>query len=74
MKDIKIEFTDYVLVSNSGLVIASRILNGIRIFCRINRVSKIKKNTGVISDYNILKTFIALIILNKPDELVELAV
>jgi hypothetical protein len=67
MKDFKILLTDDVLVSNSGLVIASRILNDTIVFSRINRVSKIKKNIGVISDYDIIKVFIALIILGKPD-------
>jgi hypothetical protein len=67
MKDFKILFTDDVYVSNSGLVIAARILNDVRVFSRINRVSKIKKHSGVISDYDIIKVFIALIILGKPD-------
>jgi hypothetical protein len=67
MRDIKIELTDNVLVSNSGLVIASRILNDNKIFSRINWVSKIKKNTGVISDYDILKSYIALLILGTPE-------
>lgn len=67
MKDIKIVLTNDLLVSNTGLVIASRILNDVKVFSRINRVSKIKRRSGVISDYDIIKSFIALIILGKPD-------
>lgn len=67
MSDIKIEFTDKMLINNSGLAKIAHYLNDTKVFSKINRVSKIKKNSGVISDYEMIKTQIALLCLGKTD-------
>lgn len=67
MSDIKIEFTDKILVNTSGLARIAHHLNDTKVFSKINRVSRIKKNSGVISDYDIIKTLIALICLGNTD-------
>ena len=67
MSDIKIEFTDNILINTSGLAKIGQFLNDTQVFSKINRVSKIKKNSGIISDYDMIKTQIALICLGKTD-------
>lgn len=73
MSDFIIQTTNNVLVNHAGLTYLSKYLNRKDFFSRINRVSKIKKNSGFISDYDIVKTMIALICVGKTDfEAVEL--
>jgi len=67
MANFFVETTNKVLVNHSGLVLIAKYLNDVRFFSRINKISKIKKNSGVISDYDIIKTCIALISLGKTD-------
>jgi len=67
MADFIVETTKKVIVNHSGLVFIAKYLNDVRFFSRINKISKIKKNSGVISDYDIIKTYIALICLGKTD-------
>lgn len=67
MANFFVETTKKVLVNHSGLVFVAKYLNDVYFFSRINKISKIKKNSGVISDYDIIKTCIALICLGKTD-------
>ena len=64
--DIKIEFTDEIITSHAGLASVGKCLNTIDFFAAINKVSRVKKNSGLISDYDIVKTMIGLITLGKP--------
>ncbi len=65
MAEFKIELTDNVIINHAGLAFISKFLNDTSIFSKINRVSKFKKNTGFISDYDVVKTIITLIALGK---------
>jgi hypothetical protein len=65
MNDIIIKTTDKNFVNHAGLSFIAIFLNDSRISDRINIISKIKKKSGVISDYDIVKTYIALICLGK---------
>jgi hypothetical protein len=65
MSDIIIKLSDKNFVNHAGLPFISNLLNDSKIFSRINIVSKYKKNTGLIPDYDIVKTCIALICLGK---------
>lgn len=67
MANFLVETTKKVIVNHSSLVFIANYLNDVRFFSRINKISKIKKNSGVISDYGIIKTYIALISLGKTD-------
>ena len=67
MAKLVIELTDNVLISNAGLAFIANFLNDTSIFARINRISHFKKGTGFISDYDVIKTAIALITLSKTD-------
>lgn len=67
MTKFVIELTDNVLINHAGLAFIAKFLNNTRIFSRINRISRIKKGSGVISDYDVIKTAIALITLGKTD-------
>lgn len=64
--DIKVKLTDEIITSHAGLLYVGRILNNREFFNSINKVSKIKKRSGFISDYDILKTMIGLIAIGKP--------
>ena len=65
MANFGIELTNNVLINNIGLVYIAKFLNNVRIFSQINRIARFKKNTGFISDYDIVKTSIGLIALGK---------
>jgi hypothetical protein len=65
MKDFIITLSDKNYVNHIGLHFIAQFLNDSRIFSTIKQISKIKKNTGSISDYDIIKTCIALICLGK---------
>lgn len=65
MNDFIIKTTDKNFVNHAGLPFISQFLNDSKTFSRINIISKIKKNSGPISDYDIVKTCIALICLGK---------
>ena len=65
MAEFKIELTDHVIINHAGLAFISKFLNDTSIFSKKNRVSKFKKNTGFISDYDVVKTIITLIALGK---------
>jgi hypothetical protein len=67
MQKISIELSDEYIISNSGLLTIGKYLNETKIFAKVNRVSKIKKNIGIISDYDIVKSIIALICIGKPN-------
>jgi hypothetical protein len=47
------------------LAFITKFLNNTRAFSQINLISRFKKNSGVISDYDVVKTVIALITLSK---------
>ena len=63
---IKLELTDDVITSHSGLAYIGKLLNDKKFFYAINRVSSIKKGSGFISDFDIIKTMIGLIAIGKP--------
>jgi hypothetical protein len=65
MSEFIIKVSDKNFVNHAGLPFISNFLNDSRIFSRINIISKIKKNSGPISDYDVVKTCIALICLGK---------
>jgi hypothetical protein len=65
MKDFIFKITDKNFVNHVGLPFIAKFLNDSKIFCTINFISKIKKNSGTISDYDVVKTCIALICLGK---------
>jgi len=65
MNDFIIKISDKNYVNHVGLLFIANFLNDSKIFSRINLISKIKKNTGFISDYDIVKTCICLISLGK---------
>ena len=65
MADFKIVLTDNVIINHAGLAFIAKFLNDTRIFCQINLVSHFKKSSGFLSDYDVVKTIIALIILGK---------
>jgi len=65
MSDFIIELSDKNFVNHAGLSFVSNFLNDSKILSRIKVISKVKKNTGAISDYDIVKTCIALICLGK---------
>lgn len=67
MQKISIELSDEYIVSNSGLLTIGKYLNESKIFAKVNRISKIKKNVGIISDYDIIKSIIAIICVGKPN-------
>ena len=67
MGKISIELSDEYLVSNSGLLTIGKFLNDNKIFAKVNKVSIIKKNVGIISDFDIIKSIIALICIGKPN-------
>lgn len=63
---IKVKLTDEIITSHVGLLYVGNVLNDGEFFASINKVSKIKKRSGFISDYDILKTMIGLIAIGKP--------
>jgi hypothetical protein len=65
MNDFIIKLSSKNFVNHVGLPFVSNFLNDSKIFSRINIISKVKKNSGTISDYDIVKTCIALICLGK---------
>jgi hypothetical protein len=65
MADFIIKPTTNMFVNHVGLTFISKFLNSNDFYSRINSVSKIKKNFGVITDYEIVKTVIALVALGK---------
>ncbi len=65
MSDFIIKISDKNFVNHVGLPFISNFLNNSKIFSRINIISKVKKNSGAISDYDIVKTCVALICLGK---------
>ena len=65
MNDVIIKISDKNYVNHSGLSFIAQFLNDSKTFSRINIISKIKKNSGPISDYDIVKTCIALLCLGK---------
>lgn len=65
MNDIIIRQSDKNYVNQVGLTFISNYLNDSKVFNKINIVSKIKKNSGSISDYDIVKTCIALLCFGK---------
>jgi hypothetical protein len=67
MNTISIELSNNVYVNHVGLVYIAKFLNSKKFKFRIDRISKIKKKSGAITDYDIIKTFIALIALGKTD-------
>jgi hypothetical protein len=67
MNTFSIELTDNVYVNHVGLAYIAKFLNSKSFKYRIDRVSKIKKNSGVNTDYDVIKTYIAMIILGKPN-------
>jgi hypothetical protein len=67
MNTFSIELSNNVYVNHVGLAYIAKFLNSKTFKFRIDRVSKIKKISGVIPDYDIIKTFIALITLGKTD-------
>jgi len=62
-----IETSDSVFINHAGLTFIANFLNSSGMFARINRISRIKKGSGFISDYDVVKTIIALIALGKTD-------
>jgi len=62
-----IETSDSVFVNHAGLTFIANFLNSSSMFAKINRISHIKKGSGFISDYDVVKTFIALFALGKTD-------
>jgi hypothetical protein len=67
MKTFSIELSKNVYVNHVGLVSIANYLNSKNVKFHIDRASKIKKSSGVITDYDIIKTLIALITLGKTD-------
>jgi predicted small integral membrane protein len=67
MNTFSIKLSNNVYVNHVGLTFTAKFLNSSYFFSRINLVSKIKKNSGVISDYDVIKTYIAMIVLGKPE-------
>jgi hypothetical protein len=65
MADFEIELTDKAIINHIGLAFIAKFLNNSRVFSQINLISRFKKNSGVISDYDVVKTVIALITLGK---------
>ena len=65
MNGIIIKESNKNFVNHAGLPFISNFLNDSKVFSRINIVSKIKKNSGPIPDYDIIKTCIALICFGK---------
>jgi hypothetical protein len=65
MANFEIELTNNVLINHIGLAFIAKILNNLRVFSQINLISRFKKNSGFISDYDVVKTVIALITLGK---------
>ena len=65
MSSIIIKESNKYYVNHAGLPFISNYLNDSKVFSRINIISKIKKNSGPISDYDIVKTCIALICFGK---------
>ena len=65
MSGIIIKESNKNYVNHAGLPFISNYLNDSKVFSRINIISKIKKNSGPISDYDIVKTCIALICFGK---------
>lgn len=65
MSDFIIKLTNKNYVSHVGLPFVSNFLNDSKVFSRIDQISKVKKNSVTISDYDIVKTCIALICLGK---------
>jgi hypothetical protein len=63
---IKVKLTDEIITSHAGLYYVGKILNDQEFSATINKVSKIKKRSGFISDYDILKAMIGLIAIGKP--------
>lgn len=64
--DIQVEFTDEIITSHAGLTSVGKLLNDINFFAAINKASKVKKSSGLISDYDMVKTMLGLITLGKP--------
>jgi hypothetical protein len=67
MSKFFIEISDDVYVNHVGLTFIAGFLNSKNFSKLIGSASKIKKQSGVITDYDIIKTYIALITLGKPD-------
>jgi hypothetical protein len=65
MNTFSIELSNNVYVNHVGLAYLAKFLNSKSIKFRIDRVSKIKKASGVITDYEVIKTYIAMIALGK---------
>jgi hypothetical protein len=65
MAEFKIEPTDNVIINHAGLTYIAKFLNNTMVFAQINQISHFKKNSGFISDYDVVKTVIALITLGK---------
>lgn len=65
MANFEIKLTNDVLINHVGLAYISKFLNNTRVFSQINLISRFKKSSGVISDYDVVKTIIALIALGK---------
>jgi hypothetical protein len=65
MNGIIIKESNKNFVNHAGLPFISNFLNDSKVFSRINIISKIKKNSGPISDYDIVKTCIVLFCLGK---------
>jgi len=65
MRDVIIKLSNKNYVNHGGLPYIANFLNDPKLFSRINLISKIKKNSGPISDYDIIKTCIGLLCVGK---------
>jgi hypothetical protein len=65
MNRFDIQITNKNFVSNVGLVYIATFLNSRQLFAPIETASKIKRGGDTISDYDIVKTYLALICLGK---------
>jgi hypothetical protein len=64
---IKFVKTDKPITSISGLAYIGKQLDNKEFFYAINKVSRIKKGSGFMCDFDIIKTMIGLISIGKPD-------
>jgi len=67
MSDTKIQLTDKLIINHTGLSYIARYLNDKKTFSRINRIAEYKQDCAYISDYDIIKTMVALISLGYTD-------
>lgn len=64
---IKFVKTNKPITSISGLAYIGTLLENKEFFYAINKVSRIKKGSGFMCDFDIIKTMIGLIAIGKPD-------